>query len=59
MKTPTEGLKCLGRKDTMHLISYVVLFCSVLSLGNCCGGCCQNLLSCNITSNYLVDLNSN
>jgi hypothetical protein len=31
MKTPREGLKCLGRKDIMYLISYVVLFCSVLN----------------------------
>jgi hypothetical protein len=26
MKTPTEGLKCLGRKEISYLI-YVVLFC--------------------------------
>jgi hypothetical protein len=27
MKTPIEGLKCLGRKEISYLISYVVLFC--------------------------------
>jgi hypothetical protein len=28
MKTPTKGLKCLGRKEISYLISYVVLFCA-------------------------------